>query len=106
MTLPKKLSICGKDVTIAYDPRRSDGEYGLGTRHMVIGTANKADILETLLHECLEAILFERGHRYIHYTEGNDGIRFVMDHHEFENVVKDVVQLFKQLRALPQSKSS
>lgn len=90
MKLPKKINICGKPYTVRLDPNRADGEGDLIKKIITVGGASKGDIPEIFLHEVLEAILFERGHRYASYAEGNDGLRFVMSHHDFENVVKDL----------------
>ena len=54
--------------------------------------------METLLHEIGEFILHTHGHRYSRYVDGNDGLRFVMDHQGYENFIKElscVVEQFK-----------
>lgn len=92
MKIPKHIIISGKKYTVVLDPKRADGEGDLVKKQITVGTAIKGDAVEIFLHEVLEAILYERGHRYTCYAEGNDGIRFVLSHHEFENAVKDLAQ--------------
>ena len=95
--IPKFIQICGLKVSVRQDPKRFDGEYDLKTKVMTIGTGSLAQIPEIFLHEVIEAILYERGHRFCLYDEGNDQLRFVLDHHEFENVVKDISAAFPNI---------
>ena len=97
MHLPKHIQICSLKVLILQDPRRVDGEYDCNKKVITIGTGSPAQVPEIFLHEVLEAILYERGHRFTLYAEGNDQLRFVMDHKEFENVVKDICAAFPNL---------
>ena len=80
---PKSVVIAGKKYSIVLDPKRMDGEGDINTKRITVGTAIPGDSVEIFLHEVLEVILYERGHRYASYAEGNDGLRFVMTHHDF-----------------------
>lgn len=95
--LPKFVQICSIKVQVIQDPTRVDGEYDCHEKIMTIGTSSPAQVPEIFAHEILEAILYERGHRFSLYSEGNDQLRFVLDHHEFENFVKDVLVAFPNL---------
>ncbi len=97
MKLPKHIQICGLKVQIVQAPNRVDGEYNCNTKVMTIGTGSPAQVPEIFMHEVLEAILYERGQRFSLYTEGNDQLRFVLTHHEFENFVKDVIIAFPNI---------
>ena len=97
MKLPKHIQICGLKVPVLQDPLRSDGEYDMDKRVITVGTQSPALAPEIFLHEVLEAILHERGLRFSLYTEGNDQLRFVFDHHEYENLVKDIIAAFPNL---------
>jgi hypothetical protein len=98
MKRPKQLTLCGKKCKVIYDKKRSDGSCDLATMTMTIGTEVPSDILELLIHESLEAIMLLRGNRYQCYADGNDKLKFVMDHSEMENVVKDLVVVVEVLK--------
>lgn len=94
---PKTVKICGHTYTVLLDKTRADGTGSPSDKVIVVGTANPREAREIFIHEVIESILFERGHRYASYSEGNDGLRFVMDHHEFENICKDVLAAFPHI---------
>jgi len=97
MHKPKTLLIMGKKCTVTYNNKVAGGSGQLATGSIIVGTANKVDVTETLLHECAELILAWMGLRYIRYEEGNDGIRFVMSHHEFERFVQEMAAVNDQI---------
>ena len=72
------------------NPSTEDSSFDAEKLVMVIGTANPTDTVENFLHECSEAILLSRGNLYSVYPDGNHKLRFVMDHAEFENYIKDL----------------
>ena len=90
MKLPKSVIITGKRYRVVLDPQRDDGEFDMEKMAITIGTQNPADVLENFLHEVWEGILLSRGNRYSVYVEGNDKLRFVQDHAELENAIKDL----------------
>lgn len=98
--IPKTINICGIDYRIILSPSVSGGVTDLTDKTISIGTASKKDILNILFHEIGEAILHERGLRYTRYEEGNDGVRFILTHHEYENVIADLLVVSKQLRGV------
>lgn len=90
MNLPDKILICGKWSKIVYNKNHCHGSYNLNTKKITVGSKNEIDIKEILLHEIFEGIMHERSHRFTAFESGNDGIRFVMDHPEMENMIKDL----------------
>lgn len=97
MKLPKTVKICGHTYTVKQDKTISGGHGIPAEKTITIGTACPQESREIFIHEVMEAILYERGHRYTCYAEGNDGLRFVMDHHEFENICKDILAAFPSI---------
>lgn len=98
--MPKTLVICGVTYTIKYEPTMSGGETHLNDKVIVIGSKNKGNVVNILLHEIGEALAHERGLRYSRYEEGNDGVRFIMTHHEYENLIADIVTIIPQIKGL------
>lgn len=98
--MPKTLLIAGIAYSIKYNPSLSGGETDISNKVITIGTRNKKNIYNILLHEIGEAVLHERGLRYTRYEEGNDGVRFIMTHHEYENLISDIVDIIPRLRGL------
>lgn len=88
--LPSQVDICGLKYKVVLDPTSSDGEGDIKNQTITVGTKNPARVREIFLHEVFELILHERGLHYSRYVDGNDGIRIVMDHHDFENAMKDL----------------
>ena len=88
---PEKINIGGKDWKITYHNKSLNSSFV--NYHIKIGIKQPEELLENLLHEILEAILVERGHRYSLYNAyfGNDGLLFSFNHNDFENIVKDLV---------------
>lgn len=97
---PSSLDICGIAYKVVYSASIGGGETNLDDKIITISTTRPKDILNILFHEIGEAILFERGLRYSRYSDGNDGVRFVLTHHEYENVIADLVTIAKQLKGL------
>ena len=95
--LPKSLIICGKLRHITYDPKRGDGQVELSSGDILVGTESPKEVLEILMHEVAEFILYSHGHRYTRYDEGNDGLRFVMSHHDYENFIKEMTFVVEQI---------
>ena len=99
MKWPKTLIICGKKRHITYKPDDEGGLCDLVTGNITIGTATKEDVLETLMHEVGELILHTHGDRYSRYVEGNDGLRFVMDHRGYEAFIRELTLVVEQLKS-------
>ena len=97
---PSTLDICGVAYKVVYTPQMGGGETNLDDKVITISTKHPKDIINILFHEIGEAILFERGLRYSRYSDGNDGVRFILTHHEYENVIADLVMIAKQLKGL------
>ena len=89
MKLPRYVILSGKKFKVTVDLTRDDGECDLENMIMTVGGKNPGDLLENFMHEAFETILVIRSNRYTVYAEGNDKIKFVLDHAEFENAVKD-----------------
>jgi hypothetical protein len=95
--LPSHVDIGGLKYKVILDPTSSDGEGAIKEQTITVGTKNPARVPEIFLHEVLELILTERGLHYSRYMDGNDGIRIVMDHHDFENAMKDLALALRPL---------
>ena len=95
---PTNLLISSVNYKVTYSPKTGGGMSNLTDKIITIGCANKAEVPNILLHEALESILHERGLRYTRYEEGNDGIRFVFSHHDFENLVADLLVVMKAIK--------
>lgn len=93
---PTELIICGKKRKITYDPSEAGGSCDLATGNITVGIANPGEGFGILLHEIAEFILHTHGLRYSRYTEGNDGLRFVMSHHEFERFAEELAAVLEQ----------
>lgn len=100
--MPTKILIAGVEYTITYKPNMSGGTTDLVKKFIHIGTRGKKDILNIFIHELGEAILYERGLRYDRYSgnDTNDGVRFILTHHEYENLIGDIITIVSQLKGL------
>jgi len=98
MTLPSELNICGVVYQIKLSPKTAGGETDIGEKVIIIGTKNKKEILNIFYHEIGEAIGHERGVRYTRYQDGNDGVRFLLTHHEYENIIADIIAVVGQFK--------
>jgi len=97
LKLPKQLLVCGKTCDVTYSTEQGGGVTDLSTGAITIGAGIQSEILEVLLHEVSEFILYSQGHRFTRYEEGNDGIRFVMSHHDFENYIREFTFVIDQI---------
>jgi len=89
--IPKSVLICGVPYAVNVDPDVSGGYFTNDDKITVEKTGTQFDQREIFLHEVLEAILVVRGVRYCRYsTNENSGYRFVMNHDDFEMVVRDL----------------
>lgn len=89
--LPKKITICGREWEIVKVNDASGGSFEGNTAKIKIGIKHQVRISNTFFHEVLEAILTERGHRYVKYADNtNDGRIFTFTHAEFENIIADL----------------
>ena len=88
--------LVGVDALVRFNPKLAGGETDITNKVVTIGTKNKKEILNILFHEIGEAIGHERGVRYTRYEEGNDGVRFLLTHHEYENIIADIVAVVSQ----------
>lgn len=100
MKLPTSLLISSVKYKVTYSPKTGGGVSNLTDKVITIGTINKAEVLNILYHEAIESILHERGLRYTRYEEGNDGIRFVFTHHDYENIIADMLVVISALKDL------
>ena len=96
--MKKQATISSVKYEIKYDPKLSGGVTDLSNKIITVGTAHKKDVRNTLYHEALESILHERGLRYTRYAEGNDGVRFIMSHQDFENIIADILVVIDELK--------
>ena len=97
--LPIEITIMGTKCKISCQPDSAGGTTDLTTGAIVIGGRVAKDMGETLIHEIAEYILHLQGHRYARYEDGNDGLRFIMDHHNFEMFALELTNVMRQLGA-------
>jgi hypothetical protein len=91
--LPKMMTIAGKRYSVIFSPEHDGGMSNIVLGLIDVGTnGGRTRTHQSFLHEVLEVILVERGTRYQRPYNGcdNGDYRFVMDHAEFENVIKDL----------------
>ena len=93
----KNVTIMGKKCHITYSSQVGGGSAEIASGNIIIGTASKTDVQETLLHECSELILCWMGLRYDRYEDGNDGVRFILSHREFERFVQELSAVLEQM---------
>jgi hypothetical protein len=105
LQLPKQLLICGKTCDVSYSSEQGGGSTDLATGAIIIGAGITSEALEVLIHEVAEYILYCQGHRFTRYEEGNDGIRFVMSHHDFENYIREFTFVLEQIMGIKRIKS-
>jgi hypothetical protein len=106
MKFPKTLVICGKTCEVGYnDDTGGGGETDLTTGNITVSTGTPNETLEILLHEVAEYILYQQGHRFTRYEVGNDGIRFVLSHHDYENYIKEFTFVIEQIMGIKHVKS-
>ena len=95
MRLPKQVIIAGRTTPVVSDKTMRGGEWFNNPSLIKIGHhEDEEERLNIFIHECLEAILTLRGHRYEGYPES---YRFVMDHAEFQNVINDLYLAIKDI---------
>lgn len=99
------MVICGKTCKITYSDEAGGGETRLADGHITVGTGIPSEALEVLLHEAAEYIMYTQGHRFTRYESGNDGIRFVLSHHDYENFVKELTFVIEQIFGIKHVKS-
>lgn len=91
MKLPKYQIISGKKYETKF-VSGTGGTFNTGECVLTIGDDKDNAAIECYAHEVIETILTERVHRYQYYADGvNEGIKFVFDHAEFVNIVKDII---------------
>jgi hypothetical protein len=93
-----KATISSVKYEIRYDPKSAGGITDLSNKVITVGTANKKDARNILYHEAVESIMHERGLRYSRYEEGNDGVIFSLTHHDFENLIADLLVVIDELK--------
>lgn len=100
MELPKKVIIAGLEVVVRTNSKEAGGSYDYKKNKpvIVIGTRDPEDVLSIFLHECFEAICYERMHRYREdYAGTKDGMLFILTHKEFDNAIRDLALAVKDI---------
>jgi len=99
MKKPKKVVIAGREWSVVWDKTVEGACFDGNSAMIVIGRDGKGSEMELYLHEVLEALLHERGHRYHYYCSdgGNEKRIFSFNHAEFVNIVKDLALILKPL---------
>ena len=88
--------IAGQEWTVKQDKNKSGGWFDSKKNQIIIGTKYPQESTETFLHEVIEAVLNNRGHRYPGRVNG-DPYLFNLNHAEFSNVVCDIVFALKDV---------
>jgi len=94
----KQVTISSVKYEVRYDPKSGGGVTDLDNKIITVGTAHKKDTRNILYHEAVESIMHERGLRYTRYEDGNDGVRFILSHTEFENLIADLLVVIDELK--------
>ena len=101
MKLPKDIIIGGRTWTIINNSKIKGGSFK--QNQITIGTKSKNtdEIIQTFLHEVIEAILSEKLLRFElpynkPYLENGDYL-FVFNHRDFEESVKDISLALKEV---------
>lgn len=97
MRLPRTVTIYGKQYVLKKDKTRNGACVFWETNEIIIGTAEKQNVLTNFLHEVIEQILVENHHRYEnHHIQAQRGdLVFVFNHQEFENLIPQVALAIK-----------
>jgi len=100
MKLPKTISICGVTYKIKQDPNIAGGSFDTSKAEIVIGTAVKHDIPDTLLHEVIECIYAVRNMRYCKQVPDPDNGDYVFHygHEDHHHAVADIAAALKGLK--------
>lgn len=86
-----KIPISGGQWEVKTKSDLYGGAFTSGTQEIVVGIGVPKMVPTIFLHEILEAILTERGHRFTtNPEEGNGGMLFSFNHREFDNVTRDL----------------
>ena len=98
MKLPKRIIIASTPWEIKYDKKQSGGSFREKDKLIIIGTLLKKHVLDTYLHEIIEAVLSIRNFRYFIYPgSGNEKIQFSFNHADFENLIPDILMAIKDI---------
>jgi len=97
MKIPKEIIIAGYRWKIKFDKKTDGGTFSFKDKVIKIGKYNKAETLEILLHEILEALLVARDlrYRYNNCEDDNNNIVFVITHTQFEHLIPDLILALK-----------
>ena len=97
MKIPSKITLCGNTWTVFQKVGVKGGYFDAKKKVIFIGKdRDNQDKTEALLHEIVEAILVERGHRYSYYNMDDNDVnqdllyKFFFDHSELTNIIKDL----------------
>lgn len=95
MKLPKKVFIAGSEWRVVAEPKKSGGHLSTLDQTLWIGTKHRGYILDTFIHEVLEALFVMRGIQYNGHEEGD--FLFIMNHKEFDAVCSDLMLALKDV---------
>lgn len=101
MKIPKKLNICG--LTFDVDLRKDlmGSSFDCVKQKITLGAKDltKEELLDDFVHEVIEVILVERGHRYSSYLDFQDteGTLFIFSHKDYGNVARDISFVLRQI---------
>lgn len=97
---PKSIAIDGREFGIVKKCNGRGGEFGWNGKRASIGISADAPDgkrFEYFMHEVMEAAAASMGYRYENLEVcGNDGFKFVMNHHEFNRYVCEIAGVLLQ----------
>ena len=100
VVIPSSVIISGAEWDIKLNPKDGGGYFNGAKFEIGIGTKHKKDVPMILLHEIIEAIITDRGHRYKIFHETNEKLLFCFNHAEFENIVRDIALALRDVYAV------
>lgn len=100
VVIPSSVLICGAEWDIKLNPKEGRGWFNGAKFEIGIGTKHSKDVPMIFLHEVIEAIITDRGHRYKIFHETNEKLLFSFNHAEFENIVRDIALALRDVYAV------
>ena len=92
MKIPKKIIIAGKRWVVKTNKRTNGASVEGSKGKITVGIKDKVFVVENFLHEVIEGILMERGHRYHNICGQQDCLLYLFsfNHDQFAQLIKDI----------------
>ena len=107
MKLLFKTNLSGFEYSVKYDSRVRGGYIEYDTKEIIVGTPI-SELLDTIIHEILEAIFIERKKRFclVANNAEDEGLTFLCTHREFTNICKDLSMALSPIMKPPKTDSN